>query len=454
MEDGQIRLQESQIQFILEKIPSREIKDYKKIYQLSGKHSICPLNYLGVLSDRLILKKEDGTSFEVQCIPDDERKILVTQLRNNLSKYHYRIDEINSGVRVVLPWHSTGKILSGVGADLICGTIERNLEKILFVPCDGFSGEKLKQAVAKAKTKFKKQYGSECTYPEKISVLTKNISLPVFTGYYDWKYLHFLINEKPTPDQLKVLDSLYLFIRNGINVYEIAIADLIKLVTRHTGISAKKIRRYLQENPSTLQTRLYHGWVMSTIPKQFIKQKPRIPGLGAFTQRSIIISDETNKIIAEKMIKPGHFAATEEVIDYCARTLFLKEIQITDLKNPKMIEGNTGVTMFDKILDHDVIVRIVDGESFCEFHNMSHPQCLHIRKAELFDKYPRPPQLPDTDNINIKHKESNFTYYISKKLEEKIQNWIKRADKKLRINTVSEAVEYSVVNTFHTGFNK
>ena len=100
--------------------------------------------------------------------------------------------------------------------------------------------------------------------PKKLTKLYSDVSLPDI-DQYDTKFLAFLIDQKPTVQQLSTYVALYHMAEIGIPFSYVHPRSLMRIIQSHTGISSRNLQHYLYDDEFPLQKRLGAIYTFSEI---------------------------------------------------------------------------------------------------------------------------------------------------------------------------------------------
>ena len=349
-------LRDSQIASIIEEVGKpRGFENYSELYEIRGIHRPCPTNIVAeLMNERLLIKGEHNNTVCVLCLNESEAAQAAERINDSLGKYKYKADADGRKLTIEIPWHATLSVLDSIGANMICGTVQKGEEVIMFTVPNGFSRDNLKKIFKEYRKKFKDTFNEECNYPEDINPnpIKKNVLLPKITKFFDWNYLQFILEYKPTELQLRTIDSLYMLLRFGINIYSLNDASLTKLVAKHSGSPESRVRQHLKNGSNN--KRLHH-----LLMQEWVLKNPEV-----LDTKSVQISkepqqddDSNNTQILELGPLESRYPCSQSKIMDFLLTMQDYDYSISDISKNAGVGFKTTLGIIRELEDDDIILK-------------------------------------------------------------------------------------------------
>lgn len=237
--------------------PMKPLITFSGIYQLEGKHFPCIHDAIPNISKRVRMKKFDnGAKVYFSCNTDKEAKKATTSIESTLGEYGYKAYSKHDIV-VFQTSEDTSiiPILSRLGLKILyCEHSDHN-EKIIFGEYEKQQPYSLIKTIKDKEKKISKKLNKQISLPHKLNKIHSEICLPDIECY-DPNFMAFLIEQKPTKQQMCTFLTLYHLAKIGIPFPIVNVRNLIRIVHDYTKISKRVLENQLFDNEFPLQKRL------------------------------------------------------------------------------------------------------------------------------------------------------------------------------------------------------
>ena len=256
----EIKLQDNEIKAIIDCLPAfPKLITYEAIWQLGpGKHSPCIHDAVPNLTTNIPMKKScNGKTVTFHCKSIQEAQDASNRINFMLGRFGYKADFDKKYVIVqTSKLSSVSVILKEQGLlPLICDHDQENEIIIFAQPC-GLKKFDIHGSFNEHKKIFHENFGIELKLPRNLKKLKCcNIVLPDFEAYNP-DFMKFVIENKPSIQQLKSYITLYHLAELGIPIHIICKRDLVKIIQKYTKIPKKTLEKQLIEKQPNLQKRL------------------------------------------------------------------------------------------------------------------------------------------------------------------------------------------------------
>ena len=263
-----IRLTSGEEEIIVKQLPApKPLRNYSQVYQIRGKHFPCIHNAIPEISKREKMRKSaNGQIISFRCMTINEANDAADVINTRLGKYGYKATSIHNKVAFeTSPETSLVPLLRKYGFRILYCE-HSNIEEIVTFAKEDESKQSVNiRTIIEAKeAEVKRILNKKILLPKKLSKLYSNVCLPDI-DQYDTKFLAFLIDQKPTVQQLSTYVALYHMAEIGIPFPYVDPRSLIRIIQSHTGMSHNTLQRYLYDDEFPLQKRLGTIYTFSEI---------------------------------------------------------------------------------------------------------------------------------------------------------------------------------------------
>ena len=253
---------------IIEKLPAiKPLRNYSQVYQIRGKHFPCIHNAIPEISKREKMRKSaNGQIISFRCMTINEANDAADVINTRLGKYGYKATSIHNKVAFeTSPETSLVPLLRKYGFRILYCE-HSNIEEIVTFAKEDESKQSVNiRTIIEAKeAEVKRILNKKILLPKKLSKLYSNVCLPDI-DQYDTKFLAFLIDQKPTVQQLSTYVALYHMAEIGIPFPYVNARSLTRIINSYTSISTRNLQRYLYDDEFPLQKRLGSIYTFSEI---------------------------------------------------------------------------------------------------------------------------------------------------------------------------------------------
>ena len=263
-----ISLTKEEEDIIVKKLPaSKPLKNYAQVYQLTGKHFPCIHEAIPKISRREKMSASaDGEIISFRCITMNEAQEAVNTINTVLGKYGYKATSIgNKTVFKTSAETSLVPLLKKYGFRVLYCE-HSNVEEIITFVKEHGSNQSLdiRTIIETQEAKATSLLGEQVVFPKKLTKLYSDISLPDI-DQYDTKFFAFLIDQKPTIQQLSIYVALYHLAEIGIPFPYVDPRSLMRIIESYTDVSYRTLQRYLYDDDFPFQKRLGSIYTFSEI---------------------------------------------------------------------------------------------------------------------------------------------------------------------------------------------